>query len=90
VVYFFVIIQFILLLFMALHDWIDLPPFTNLPALKKAHSLKFRLVGSAVNAGLVLITLIATSVASPQWLMDGAVYMGVRVPALEQRKDTSG
>jgi hypothetical protein len=60
VIYFFMVIQSILLLFMALHDWIDLPPFTNLPALKKAHSLKFRLIGSAVNAGLVLIPLIVT------------------------------
>ena len=59
-IYFFIMIQSVLLLFMALHDWIDLPPFTNLPALKKAHSLKFRLIGSAVNAGLVLIPLIVT------------------------------
>lgn len=59
-VYFFVIIQLILLLFMALHDWIDIPPFTNLRALKKAHSFKFRLIGSLVNSGLVLIPLIIT------------------------------
>jgi hypothetical protein len=60
VICFFVVIQSILFLFMALHDWIDFPPFTNLSALKKAHSLKFRLIGSAVNAGLVLIPLIVT------------------------------
>lgn len=59
-VYFFVFIQCVLLLFMALHDWVNVPPFTDLPALKKAHSLKFRLLGSAMNAGLVLIPLIVT------------------------------
>jgi len=45
---------------MAFHDWVDIPPFTNLAALKKAHSLKFRVIGSIVNAGLVLIPLILT------------------------------
>ncbi len=45
---------------MALHDWIDLPPYTNLSALKKAHSFKFRLIGSLVNAGLVLVPLLVT------------------------------
>lgn len=79
-VYFFVVIQSILLLFMALHDWIDLPPFTNLSALKKAHSLKFRLIGSGVNAGLVLIPLTLTFIyltsSLPLWarLLFVAIY----------------
>ncbi len=79
-IYFFVVIQSILLLFMAIHDWIDLPPFTNLPAQKKAHSLKFRLIGSAVNAGLVLIPLIVTFIyltsSLPLWarLLFVAIY----------------
>jgi hypothetical protein len=34
---------------MALHDWVDIPPFTDLASLKKAHSFKFRLIGSIVN-----------------------------------------
>lgn len=59
-VYFFLILQCILLLFMALHDWVDIPPFTDLAALKKAHSFKFRLIGSLVNAILVLIPLAIT------------------------------
>lgn len=59
-IYLFIVIQCVLFFFMALHDWIDMPPFTNLAALKKAHSLKFRLIGSFVNATLVLIPLIVT------------------------------
>lgn len=61
-VYFFIGVQCLLLLFMVLHDWIDWPPFTDLPALKKAHSLKFRVLGSVVNGGLVLIPLVVTLV----------------------------
>lgn len=59
-IYLFIVIQCVLFFFMALHDWIDMPPFTNLAALKKAHSLKFRLIGSFINATLVLIPLIVT------------------------------
>ena len=45
---------------MALHDFVDIPPFTDLKDLKQAHSLKFRLIGSIINAGLVVIPLIVT------------------------------
>ncbi|HSX26863.1 MAG TPA: hypothetical protein VLE89_07665 [Chlamydiales bacterium] len=54
---FFIAIQVVLFFFMILHDWIDLPPFTDLEALKKAHTFKFRLIGSVVNGALVLIPL---------------------------------
>lgn len=57
---FFLLLQCILFLFMALHDWVNIPPYTNLPALKKAHSVKFRLIGSLVNGGLVIIPLLVT------------------------------
>ena len=33
----FIILQIILLLFMLLHDWIDIPPFTDIKALKEHH-----------------------------------------------------
>lgn len=56
----FLILQIILFLFMILHDWVDLPPFTDLKALKKAHSFKFRLFGSALNGLMVLAPLIIT------------------------------
>ncbi len=45
-IYFFIIIQCVLLLFMAFHDWVDIPPFTNLKALRMAHSFKFRLMSA--------------------------------------------
>lgn len=59
-IHFFIIVQSVLFLFMALHDWVDIPPLTNLTALKKAHSFKFRLVGSLINAGCVVIPIIVT------------------------------
>ncbi len=66
-IYFFIIIQCVLFLFMTLHDWVDIPPFTNLKALRKAHSVKSRLIGSLVNGGLVLIPIIVSLlyIASP-------------------------
>lgn len=68
---FFIAIQTSLFFFMILHDWVDLPPFTDLKALKKAHSFKLRLLGSVVNGGLVIIPLVITLVYShsvlPLW-----------------------
>lgn len=58
--YFFTVIQCTLFLFMALHDWIDIPPLTNLAALKKARPFKLRLIGSIVSSTLVLIPLVVT------------------------------
>ncbi len=70
-IHFFIILQAILFFFMALHDWVDIPPFTDLSALRKAHSLRFRLLGSCVNGGLVLlpliVTLLYTSSPMPLW-----------------------
>jgi hypothetical protein len=76
---FFITIQCILFFFMAFHDWVDIPPFTNLFALKKAHSLKFRLVGSFVNATLVLIPLIVTFLylASPLPLWARLLFVSI-------------
>jgi hypothetical protein len=59
--YFFLILQCILFLFMALHDWVEIHPFTDLKALKKAHSFKSRLIGSLINAGLVFVPIVITS-----------------------------
>lgn len=55
---FFIAIQASLLFFMVLHDWVDLPPLTDLKALKKAHSFKERLLGSVLNGLLVFIPLV--------------------------------
>jgi hypothetical protein len=72
VILLFFILQCILLLFMALHDWIDIPPLTDLPALKRAHSLKFRLLGSCINTIFVLVPLIITfcylTAVPPLWM----------------------
>jgi hypothetical protein len=57
---FFIAIQISLFFFMILHDWVDIPPFTDLKALKAAHTAKFRLIGSVVNGLIVLIPLIIT------------------------------
>lgn len=59
-IYLFIVLQFILFIFMAFHDWVDFPPFTDLAELRKAHSLRFRLLGSFVNGVLVLIPLVVT------------------------------
>jgi len=79
VIYFFIIIQCILLLFMALHDWVDIPPFTNLKALRRAHSFKFRLIGSFINAGLVIIPMIVTFLymTSPLPLWARLLFVGI-------------
>jgi hypothetical protein len=67
----FIILQAVLFFFMALHDWVDIPPFTDLSALRKAHPLRFRLLGSCVNGGLVLlpfiVTLLYISSPMPVW-----------------------
>jgi len=78
-IYFFLIIQCILFLFMILHDWVAFPPLTNLAALKKAHSFKFRLMGSFVNGILVLVPLIVTflSFGSPFPLWSRLLFTGI-------------
>lgn len=79
-IYFFILIQCLLLLFMVFHDWVDIPPLTNLAALKKAHSLKIRLIGSFINGILVFIPLIVTffyrETSFPLWarLLFVAIY----------------
>lgn len=51
----FILIQLSLALIMALHDWVDLPPLTNLKALQEKHSVLERTVTSIINTLLVLI-----------------------------------
>lgn len=59
---FFIILQFILFLYMILHDWISVPPFNDIEALKKVDSNFYRLLGSAINGITVLIPLIITAI----------------------------
>lgn len=57
---FFISVQSSLLLIMLLHDWIDLPPFTDIAALKKAHTLKERILSTLINSTFVIIPLLIT------------------------------
>lgn len=57
---YFLILQFVLFLFIALHDWVDIPPFTDTAALKRAHSFKIRLFSSLMGATLVMIPTVVT------------------------------
>lgn len=56
----FIVLQFILLVFMLFHDWIPVPPFNNIEALKKSDSDFKRLLGSVINGTAVIIPLILT------------------------------
>lgn len=56
----FLILQFILLLFMALHDWVAIPPFNDVNTLKKVDSISYRLMGTIINVLSVLIPFILT------------------------------
>src|SRR5207244_7192633 len=73
ILFLFIIIQIILLFFMALHDFINVPPFTNIKELEKAHSVKERLIMAIINSAIVLIPLLITLYYSnkvfPFWAM---------------------
>ena len=56
----FIALQFVLLLFMIFHDWIPVPPFNDISALKLSDSTLYRVIGSAINGITVLIPLIIT------------------------------
>jgi hypothetical protein len=57
---FFIILQFILLLFMLVHHWIAVPPLNDVAALKANDSYFYRFIGSVINGSFVLIPLIIT------------------------------
>lgn len=57
---FFILLQIVLLLFMIFHDWIPVPPFNDIGAIKINDSNLYRLLGSAINGITVLIPLIIT------------------------------
>jgi len=54
---FFILLQFALLFFMLFHDWLPIPPFNDIAALKKANSNCWRLIGSLINGGCVIVPL---------------------------------
>ncbi len=57
---FFILLQFLLLLFMLFHDWVPVVPFNDIEALKISDSTFYRLLGSVINGLTVLIPLIIT------------------------------
>ncbi|MGE3557312.1 MAG: hypothetical protein AB7M93_30845 [Candidatus Obscuribacterales bacterium] len=61
----FVVIQAVLILFMALHDWVRAAPLNDIDALAKEDSVMKRLIGSAINTGWVLVPFIVTLVYFP-------------------------
>src|SRR5438309_3155916 len=56
----FIMLQIILLFIIALHDWIHLPPLTDIRTLEKLHSKKDRLIASTIYTFIVLIPLLIT------------------------------
>lgn len=53
-----IVLQCSLALLMALHDWVHLPPLTDIHALAAKHSIKERVLTTLINTGLVLFPLI--------------------------------
>lgn len=62
---FFIIIQSILLLFMTLHDWIHLPPLTDIRAMEKHSSKRSRLINSFIFFLIVFVPLALTVFLGP-------------------------
>ena len=55
--YFFVLAQCSLAMIMLLHDWVYLPPLTDIRALRQSHSLEVRLITTVINSMTVLVPL---------------------------------
>ena len=53
----FCLFQTITLFILALHDWVHIPPLTDIRALEKHHSVPNRLLGTAINSTMVLVPL---------------------------------
>lgn len=56
----FILLQIILLFFMLFHDWIPVPPFNDVTALKETDGFFNRLINSFINGLVVFIPLIIT------------------------------
>lgn len=63
----FIILQTILLPIMALHDWIHLPPLTNIRELEKHSTVKGRFINSTIFFFLIFIPLLLTIVYQPDY-----------------------
>jgi hypothetical protein len=56
----FIVLQIVLLFFMTFHDWVHLPPLTDIRELEKHSSQKGRLISSAIFFLIVFIPLLLT------------------------------
>jgi hypothetical protein len=76
----FIAMQFLLLIIMALHDWIHIPPLTNIRELEKYHSRNQRFLTSFIYTIIVLIPLTLTLYYQPyfSWftLINIALFYG--------------
>ena len=72
---FFIILQIILAFFLAFHDWLDLPPLTDIKALEKYHTKKERLLSSCINTILVLIPSLMTIQSRGHFSLRGIAFI---------------
>lgn len=56
----FIVLQIILFFFMAFHDWVHLPPFTDIRALEKYSTIRGRMINSIIFGFLIAIPLFLT------------------------------
>lgn len=63
----FIFLQVILFFFMAFHDWVHLPPLTDIRALEKNSTFKGRVITSTIFAIIVLIPLFLTWFYQPDF-----------------------
>ena len=61
----FIVLQTILLFFMAFHDWVHIPPFINIRDLEKHSTKKGRLINSIIFFFLIFIPLMLTVMYRP-------------------------
>lgn len=64
---FFILLQVILLFFMTCHDWIHLPPLTDIRELEKRSTKKGRLINSTIFFFIVFIPLLLTLIYKPNF-----------------------
>ena len=68
----FIILQIILFFFMTFHDWVHVPPLTDIRELEKHSTKKGRIISSIIFAVIVLIPLFLTwiyRVNYPLWVL---------------------
>jgi len=78
VIYLFVIIQIILLLFMTFHDWIHLPPLTDIREIEKHSTITGRVINSIIFFFLIFIPLSLTLFYQPNfpcWVLGVIVFI---------------